>query len=914
MISREELEKRLRETEALLESCRSGIVIQGMRAEALRHESEHYRKLLMGWHGSQTAQTLRVIRAGWLAMRGKTPAGRPLKAVFDRAAEIAREEGLKTLSRQVVSRVRHRLDQRREARQTLAAESAQVTGETAGTTWTTPVPAARLADLRPQLLIIAELSLQQCAKYRVWQRQEELELLGWQVVVTDWRDAEASRSALQTCTEVIFYRTPAFPSVKGLIAEARRLGLSPWWEVDDLIFDASEYKENGNLDTLPFTERRQLLEGVRLFRECLLACDGGIASTAALAEAMRRAGMEKVCVIENALDRQTLELAARLRECAEPASDERLTIVYGSGTRTHDADFRECAAGLAAAMEAEPRLCLKIAGYLTLPEEFARFGDRVERLPLLDYPAYMTVLSGATLTIAPLEPTLFNDAKSNIKFLEAAILDVPAVCSPCDAFTAVIEPGRNGLLARTAEEWRDSILRLCHDPALRRAMGEQAREDVLHRYQPETVARAQVAPCFPPPVAALSADRPMRVLCANIYFAPRSFGGATLIAEEMARHLKQRGAEVAVFTAGPVHPDAEDASCWRYETEGMPVLATPLPIHLDPVGALDNPRCAGQFGAWLDAFRPDVVHLHSIQGLGLGLARACTERGIPYVITLHDAWWLCDRQFMVKGDGRYCFQRHIDLKVCATCVPMARHLGLRASMMHSALNAAALLLTPGESHRALYVENGVAPDRIRVNRNGFRWPAAPRTRRVPGTPLRFGYVGGAEAVKGYPLVRRAFEALSRPDWELVLIDNKLSLGFASILTDDWKTAGTVTVLPAYTQDTMDAFYDRIDVLLFPSQWMESYGLTVREALARDIWVISTAPGGQAEDIADGVNGTLIPLDGRADTLRSAVEGVLAQKSVFDAGYSNPRKAGLPTFESQAAELEGMLREVRSSSS
>ncbi|WP_264813430.1 glycosyltransferase, partial [Gluconacetobacter sacchari] len=135
------------------------------------------------------------------------------------------------------------------------------------------------------------------------------------------------------------------------------------------------------------------------------------------------------------------------------------------------------------------------------------------------------------------------------------------------------------------------------------------------------------------------------------------------------------------------------------------------------------------------AFRPDVVHFHAIQGLGVGLVDVCRARGVPYVITLHDAWWLCDRQFMVRADGRFCGQKRIDPRACQRCRPEARHLDDRALLAGAALRDAALLLSPSASHRDLHLANGVDPARIVVHRNGFRWPVAPRSRRGAGSPL-----------------------------------------------------------------------------------------------------------------------------------------------------------------------------------
>lgn len=929
----EKIRQALEQAEALAASYRASARIQGMRVDGLAHEAAHLRHHLGAWQQTVSWRVTAPLRAVRHLMNGRLPTGQKIPAVYARLREVYQDEGLRGVTQRVQARLPGADFSRVVSRYASKgrASSSPATSVTPGvqgrgaqvelltpeqrqknleTFYTQPLSADGLRDLTPRILIIAELSLRQCAKYRVWQKEEQLQALGWNVEVVDWREAEQAMAALQVCTEVIFYRVPAFESVENLLKEARRLGLSPWWEVDDLIFSAEQYQENGNLQTLDSAERKQVLFGVRLFRKCLLSCDRAIASTRVLAQAMLDAGIPEAVVIENALDQQTIDIAQALAERGVPAHDttREIRIVYGSGTKTHDADFRIAANGILAAMQADPRLTLHIIGDLTVPESFQEVEDRVHVLAGRDYAAYMGLLAQADITIAPLEATIFNDAKSNIKFLEAAVLKIPSVCSPRDAFLQVMRDGENGLLAEQDAQWRDAILRLAADPALRARIGRQAYDDVLARYGPAQVAEQQVLPVFGRPVEKSRSGAGLRVLCVNVYFSPRSFGGATFVAEEMVRRLQQiPDVSITVFTSRPELNHRGSASI-RYAVGGTDVLGVRVPPDHDRVGGLDNERATSQFRTWLAAVRPDVVHFHATQGLGLGLLRACVEAGVPYVVTVHDAWWLCERQFMVKADGHYCFQEKINQKVCQMCVPEARHLAERAVMMRAAMESAAMLLSPSETHRQLFLANGISPERIRVNRNGFIRPARPRTPRRPGSPVRFGYVGGTEDIKGYSLVRRAFQALPEKSWELLVVDNKLNLGIRSVYTDSWKVKGTVKTVPAYTQESMDQFFDGIDVLLFPSQWKESYGLTVREALARDVWVIATAPGGQSEEIVDGVNGTLIPIDGRAETLQKAVQAVLktAERLI---GYVNPFKSTLATFEGQTAELEQVLRDV-----
>ncbi len=761
-----------------------------------------------------------------------------------------------------------------------------------------PGPAAP-AILAPRVLIVAELSLPQCAKYRVWQKQAHLSLLGTDCTVLDWNNIEACRSALQTHALVIFYRVPGFADVLSLIEEAKRLQVTSFWEADDLIFDLGHYQANRNLDTLDPALRREVLSGVELFRAAMLACDRTIASTAALAERMQEAGAGPTTVIENALDAETVRAAEAVRARPRPQGGA-VVVAYGSGSKAHDIDFTMAAPALAELLRRRPEVRLRLIGDLTAPAALLPHADRIERLAATGYVAYLGLLGEADISLAPLEATAFNDAKSNIKFIEAAMLGLPSVCSARANFRSVIENGANGFLADDDDAWLDALTRLVDDPALRRRLGEAARATVLGRYGPEIVARQQVAPL----TAGLDRrTRPaLRVLAVNIFFAPISYGGATIVAEQMAQRLQARpDTDMFVFTSRG--DESAQYMLRRYDWDGVPVIAVRLPRH-DVISEFDNPEMAVVFADVLRAVQPDVVHFHCVQNLSAGLLRVCQDLALPYVVTLHDAWWLCARQFMVMENDSYCFQTRIDLNVCEACVPGALHLRQRFKILMQALSGAALVLSPSESHRQLYLANGLDPERVLVNHNGIRMPERPR-RRQAGDVLRFGFVGGISGLKGYHLIRKAFERIAASGYELLLVDNTLNLGFSTIDTAGWRVAGTIRTVPAYDQAGLDDFFDGIDVLLFPSQWKESFGLIVCEALARDVWVVVTEGVGAAEFVVDGENGTVIPLVNDPRPLREAVEALLAAPERL-AGHVNRHKALLNTYDAQAEDLHGML--------
>ena len=305
---------------------------------------------------------------------------------------------------------------------------------------TSPVAATHLLSQR--ILVVAELSIPQCAKYRVRQKQEYLGDLDIPCTVIEWFHHEKVRQALQTHTLAIFYRVPGYPSTLADIAEARRLGVPTFWESDDLIFDPVAYAENPNLDQLDPTLRKTVLAGVPLFRAALLACDHGIASTETLADAMRRAGQSSAFVIENGIDSETLAFAANAVAAALPRRPP--TIVYGSGSKAHGADFALVADAMAEVLRQRPEARFRLIGDLELPVAFDGVAGQVDQLPSVGYEAYLRLLAAADINIAPVTPGTFNDAKSNIKWIEAALVGLPTVCSPRTEFARVVTHGRDG--------------------------------------------------------------------------------------------------------------------------------------------------------------------------------------------------------------------------------------------------------------------------------------------------------------------------------------------------------------------------------------------------------------------------------------------------------------------------------------
>jgi glycosyltransferase involved in cell wall biosynthesis len=87
------------------------------------------------------------------------------------------------------------------------------------------------------------------------------------------------------------------------------------------------------------------------------------------------------------------------------------------------------------------------------------------------------------VNLAPLEVgNPYCEAKSELKFFEAALVGVPTVASPTQPFRDAMRHGETGFVASTPETWFAHITALLSDEALRQRVVQAALVDVEARY------------------------------------------------------------------------------------------------------------------------------------------------------------------------------------------------------------------------------------------------------------------------------------------------------------------------------------------------------------------------------------------------------------------------------------------------
>ncbi len=322
--------------------------------------------------------------------------------------------------------------------------------------------------------------------YRCEHLQEQLRSLGHRAKVVEWfTESQIELEEPQTYDVIVLYRLPMSKLLRRLIDEARERLIRVIFDTDDLIFEPELLPWHRAVAQLSPDDQKVHRAGVECYLETLEAADVVTTSTPLLAELATKRG-KRAFVHRNALGQEMMSFATQL---GPRPDDGKVVIGYGSGTPTHDVDFEEAAAALAEVLGKYEHVELWLAGPLTLPVSLTAFSNQIRRFPLTDWRGWFELMRQMDIVLAPLERNnIFCRAKSEVKFIEAAVLGLPVVASRIDPYQDAIEEGVSGLLAAEQVEWREALVQLVERPELRPSLGEAAREAVRLHYSPQARA------------------------------------------------------------------------------------------------------------------------------------------------------------------------------------------------------------------------------------------------------------------------------------------------------------------------------------------------------------------------------------------------------------------------------------------
>ena len=439
----------------------------------------------------------------------------------------------------------------------------------------------------------------------------------------------------------------------------------------------------------------------------------------------------------------------------------------------------------------------------------------------------------------------------------------------------------------------------------------------------------------------------MKILFVSKYADPNPVGGNNNVYRQ-AKALKHTlGVDVEILTwpekddwSGPLPSGGESAKFvpmeWCYEGLNYHLVKLPIKLLERTLSDRDWEQAVEIGCELLRKINPSIVHLQAWRGLWWILESA-NRLSIPTVYTTHDWGMCCLRTILVKGEDVLC-DGVVDVEKCARCIWKGRNLlgkanelvvstmmgerliekmsrfpvierwlsghlavrlGLRKRVtlnynrVKSALANLSAIIVPNSFAKSFF-RQFVAEDRIYVEPWYYDLTAPINIGRVDSAQMVFGYIGRISPEKG---VNRIFEALSNdslPNPIRLVIAGEIAGEYAKQLYAKFRhNVGKHSVewMGWLPHKTVHKFYEKVDVVIIPSEWIENGPLTMIEAFAFKRPVIITDIATARDFVREGQTGYFM--------------AVASTKSLVDAikkASSNPNnllamKDNMPTIKS-----------------
>jgi glycosyltransferase involved in cell wall biosynthesis len=392
-------------------------------------------------------------------------------------------------------------------------------------------------------LFIKGCSFHQNIRYRVSHQREQLFANG---IYSGEVDSENLKLELVKYYRIfIFARCPYTDTIGEFIKIAKEHNKTVLFEIDDLVIDKKYTDQINYIRNMPKKEKVLYNDGVDRIRKTLMLCDGAITTTERLAEEMKHF-VPEVFINRNVASDFMLKLSDNItRKDQMKGNSKMIRIGYFSGSITHNDDIEMILPALSAIMQQFPNVELHFVGELDVPEELKQFKTRIfVTKNFVPWEKLLELIGSVDINIAPLVYTIFNEAKSEIKWIEAALVKVPTVATKIGAFEKMITNGENGLLCVSIEDWKNNLSRLISDKKFRERIAINAY-NYVRRYVITIKTGHKISKYV------RSKMKPNLFMC----LPSLQISGGVLVALKHCSILRKAGVDVTILNHGPESDD-----------------------------------------------------------------------------------------------------------------------------------------------------------------------------------------------------------------------------------------------------------------------------------------------------------------------------------------------------------------------
>ncbi|MCK7589531.1 glycosyltransferase [Subsaxibacter sp. CAU 1640] len=261
----------------------------------------------------------------------------------------------------------------------------------------------------------------------------------------------------------------------------------------------------------------------------------------------------------------------------------------------------------------------------------------------------------------------------------------------------------------------------------------------------------------------------------------------------------------------------------------------------------------------IKSFKPDFVHLHNWHyGSGPLIIRAVKKNKIPLVSTLHNYRLLCPSATLLFKNKLYLKSLSQDFPWKAVRDGVYRDSKLQTFVLamviwfHSKIATwnkvdLYICLTTTVASKFVGSKLGISNRKFFIKPN-FTNPY--KNSRHQDRQGHFIYIGRLSEEKGIRILLETFKAL---DEQLHIAGDGPLKGEVELVSKQHPNIRYLGILP---KDDVRDQIAQSTALIFPSIWLETFGLTIIEAFSAKTIVLASNLGGPSTMIANGVNGFL----------------------------------------------------------
>lgn len=400
--------------------------------------------------------------------------------LFKRTSESIKEDGITTTLVRAKGYLNRELFQKHVA-EALEDEAARCVGD---------------------VLFINGCYLPHPSRYRVSHQREQL--LAGNLTSTEVFYTDLEKRLVFQYRVFVFYRCPYTETVGKFIQLAKKYHKTVLFDVDDLVIDTKYTDCIPYVNQMKPSEKKVYDEGVSLMKKTLSLCDGAITTTERLAKELSHY-VKEVYINRNVMSDRMLQISedaiyerdllaykdpkdiskpsefTQYKEALRKRKERKreIRLGYFSGSITHNDDFQLILPLIVSLLKQYSNLKLYLVGELDLPKELRPYKKQIKISPFVDWQNLPWLISSVDINLAPLCENVFNEAKSENKWAEAALVKVPTIASNLGALKKMIQDGETGYLCSNEKEWEEKLTILIKNKEKRTRMGQLAYQYVL---------------------------------------------------------------------------------------------------------------------------------------------------------------------------------------------------------------------------------------------------------------------------------------------------------------------------------------------------------------------------------------------------------------------------------------------------